>query len=279
MGGKRMQKLFFSALAAVVVLMGGIASGQELGNPAKLIGKGEIDVGVQGVMNIKQSYSNYDLNRTFSNGMASTSRNGADFYDDAFYMATITYGLFDKLNIFARLGVANGGEWKDYHPGNNWKADLGTNFVWAVGAKLDALKMDNGFGIIMAGQYLRYDDRDVSDWRSEETGQSAGQLGWNTNDTIDFWQADFVVTAKWTLGMFTPYVGAGYSWYRVNYEGEWTHQDPRIGWIKYDSIFDNDQPFSGLLGFDVDIGDHIKINAQGTFVSRTAVTLGMSYCF
>ena len=194
-------------------------------------------------------------------------------------MATITYGLFDRLNVFARLGLADGGDWLDYQPGNNWKAKLDSNFVWALGAKFDAIKLNNGFGMIMGAQYLRYDNRKVSDWKSEETGQSAGQLGWNTNDSIDYWQADFVLTAQWTFGAFTPYVGAGYSWYKVNHNGDWTNSDSRIGWIKYDSSFENSNPFSGLVGFDVDLGDHFKINAQGTFVSRTAVSLGLSYCF
>ncbi len=263
----------------ILVLVGGTAFAQELGNPAKLIGKGQFDVGLQGVLNVKQSFSDYTLYRTFSNGTHNSSRVGADFENDAFYMATVTYGLLDRLNVFARLGLANGGEWKDYQAGNNWKANLESNFVWALGAKFDALKLDSGFGVTLAGQYLRYDDRDVKDWRSQETGESAGQLGWNTNDSIDYWQADFVLTTHWTFGMFTPYVGAGYSWYKVNFNGEWTHQNPQIGWIKYDSTFENNNTFSGLVGFDVDLGDHFKINAQGTFISRTAVTLGISYCF
>jgi len=274
-----MKKVFVFALAAFLIFTGGFALAQELGNPAKLIKKGQIDVGVEGVYNVKQSFSNYRLNRSFSNGTSDSSRVGADFEDDAFYMATITYGLFDRLNLFARLGLADGGEWKDYQAGNNWKANLESNFVWALGAKFDALTLDNGFGVIMAGQYTRYDNRKVDEWTSQQTGQSAGQLGWNTNDTIDFWQADFVVTTYWTFGAFTPYVGAGYSYYKVNYDGEWTHSDPRVGWIKYDSSFQNSDNFTGLVGFDIDLGEHFKINAQGSFVSRTAVSLGLSYCF
>ncbi len=266
-------------VAFFVILAVGSAFAQQLGNPAKLIGQGQIDVGVEGVLNTKQRFSDYRLNRTYSDGTTDSSRVGADFENDAFYMATVTYGIFDRVNVFARLGVADGGDWKDYQAGNNWKASLESNFVWALGAKVDALKLDNGFAVTLAGQYLRYDDRDVKDWRSQETGQSASQLGWNTNDSIDYWQADFVLTTRMTFGMFTPYVGAGYSYYRVDYDGQWTHRDPRIGWIEYSSNFENDQPFSGLVGLDVDLGDHFKINAQGTFISRTAVGLGLSYCF
>lgn len=274
-----MKKRLALTLAAIVVFIAGTGFAQELGNPAKLIKKGQIDVGVEGTLVIKQSFSDYTLDRSYSNGTSDSSRVGADFENDAYYMATVTYGVLDRVNVFARLGLADGGEWLDYQAGNNWKGNLESNFVWALGAKFDAIQTDNGFGMVMAAQYLRYDDRKVNDWKNQETGQSAGQLGWNTNGSIDYWQADFVLTAKWTLGAFTPYVGGGYSWSNVNYNGEWTNSDPQIGWIKYDSSFENSNKFSGLVGFDVDLGEHFKINAQGTFISRTAVSLGLSYCF
>jgi len=274
-----MKRLFAFMLVAVVMFTGSAVFAQMLGNPAKLIEKGQIDVGVEGVLNTKQSFSDYTLSRSYSNGTSDSSRVGADFENDALYMATITYGVLDRINVFARLGLADGGDWLDYQPGNNWKGKLESNFVWALGAKFDALKLDNGFGVVMGAQYLRYDDRKVKDWSSQETGQSAGQLGWNTDDTIDYWQADFVLTTHWTIGAFTPYVGGGISYSKVNYNGQWTNNDPRIGWIKYDSSFENSNKFSGLVGFDVDLGDHFKINAQGTFISRTAVSLGLSYCF
>ena len=274
-----MKRLFAFALIAVAMFTGSAVFAQMLGNPAKPIKKGQIDVGVEGVLTTKQSFSDYRLNKSYSNGKSDSSKVGTDFENDAFYMATITYGVLNRFNVFARLGLADGGDWLDYQSGNNWKGKLESNFVWALGAKFDAINLDNGFGVVMGAQYLRYDDRKVKDWQSQKFGQSASQLGWNTDDTIDYWQADFVLSTHWTLGAFTPYVGAGYSWSKVNHSGQWTtNKDPRNGWIKYESTFDSDK-FSGLVGLDVALGDHFKVNVQGTFVSRTAVSLGLSYCF
>ena len=59
-----MKRVFVLVLAAFMVFTGGLAFAQELGNSAKLIEKGKIDVGFQGVLNVKQSFSNYNLNRT-----------------------------------------------------------------------------------------------------------------------------------------------------------------------------------------------------------------------
>jgi len=271
-----MKRLLAFTLSAIVVFIAGAASAQELGNPAKLIKKGQIDVGLQGTLIIKQSFADYDLNRAYSNGTHDTERKSADFEDDGFYMATITYGIIDEINVFASLGLADGGKWIDHQAGNDWKGDLESQFVWAVGAKVKALEIDNGFGVEVGGQYLRYDNREVKNWRKQETGQTASQLGWNTNDKFDYWQADFVLNTYWTIGAFTPYVGAGLSFSNVNFKGRWTNQN---GWVGYDSSFDNENKFSALVGLDLDLGDHFKVNLQGTFISRTAVTLGISYCF
>jgi hypothetical protein len=37
--------------------------------------------------------------------------------------------------------------------------------------------------------------------------------------------------------------------------------------------------FTCLVGLDVDLGINFKANVQGTFVSSTALTLDITYCF
>jgi len=279
LGGESMKNLLAFTLVAIVVFIAGAASAQELGNPAKLIKKGQIDVGLQGTLIIKQRFEDYDVQRTYSNGTHNSSRKNADFEDDGFYMATITYGLIDRINVFARLGLATGGKWVDHQSGNDWKGDLESQFVWAVGAKVKGFELENGFGVDIGAQYLRYDNRKVKNWQDQQTGLSASNYGWSTEDKVDYWQMDFVVNAHWSLGIFTPYLGAGVSLSEVNSTGRWTNQTPAFGWIDYDSSFENDNKFSALVGLDLDLGDHFKANLQGTFVSRTSVTLGISYCF
>jgi len=112
-----------------------------------------------------------------------------------------------------------------------------------------------------------------------ETGQTAAEIGWATDNKIDYWQLDVVTNAYWILGAFTPYAGAGYSYSQVDFSGRWTHEDPANGWVDYDASFSNENKFTALVGMDVDLGKNFKVNIQGTFVSRTALTLGISYCF
>ena len=126
---------------------------------------------------------------------------------------------------------------------------------------------------------MRYDNRKVKNWRSLETGETAGDLGWSTNDKFDYQQLDVMANAYWTLGAFTPYVGAGYTYYHVDFSGRWTNNIPLYGRINYDASFSNQNNFTALVGLDVDLGMNFKANIQGTFVSSTALTLGISYCF
>jgi len=267
------------AVASVFLFSGGVAFAGELGNPAQFIQQGRFDVGFEWNSVFKQEFDNYDLKRTYSDGYQNESRKQADFENDQYYMATVTYGILDRINVFARLGMVDGGKWVDYEAGNNWKGDLDSNFVWAIGAKGKVYQFDNGLGFGLAAQYMRYDDRKVRDWRSMETGESANDLGWTTDDRIDFWQLDVMAHAYWTIGAFTPYVGAGYTYYDASFSGKWTHASAYYGWVDYDASFNNENNFTAIIGLDMDLGMNFKANIQGTFVSSTALTIGISYCF
>jgi outer membrane protein W len=266
-------------LASFFVFPGSAALAGELGNPAQLIRQGQFDVGFQWNSMFKQGFEDYDLKRSYSDGYKDRSRKGADFENDQYYMATVTYGILDRINVFARLGMVDGGKWLDYEAGNSWKGNLDSNFVWAIGAKGKVYEFDNGLGFGLAAQYMRYDDRKVKNWRSLDTGETAGDLGWATDDRIDYWQLDVMANAYWTIGAFTPYVGAGYTYYDASFSGKWTHASSYYGWIDYDASFSNENNFTALIGLDVDLGMNFKANIQGTFVSSTALTIGVSYCF
>ncbi len=266
-------------LAVVFVLTGGLAYAQQLGNPAMLLNQGQFDVGFQWNSMFKQRFEDYDLKRTYWDGYQDSGKKGADFESDQYYMATVTYGIIDQINVFVRLGLVDGGKWLDYEPGNNWKGDLESNFVWAIGAKGKLVEFDNGLRFGLAAQYLRYDDRKVKNWRCTDTGETAGDLGWTTNDKLDYWQLDVMANAYWKIGAFTPYVGAGYTYYHVGFNGRWTNKMPYYGWVSYDASFSNQNNFTALMGLDADLGFGFKATIQGAFVSSTALTVGISYCF
>ena len=115
-------------LISLFVFSGGVASAQELGNPAMLIKEGQFDVGFQWTPMFKQGFEDYDLKRTYSDGTKNTEQKGADFENDQYYMATLTYGIIDQINVFARLGMVDGGKWLNYQPGNKLEGRLREQF-------------------------------------------------------------------------------------------------------------------------------------------------------
>jgi len=126
--------------------------------------QGQFDVGFQWSSTLKQGFEDYDLKRTYSDRIPKPPvRKGADFKNDKYYMATVTYGIIDQINVFAKLGMVDGGKWLDYQAGNSWKGDLDSNFVWAIGAKGKVYEFGNGPGFGLAAQYMRYDNRKVKD--------------------------------------------------------------------------------------------------------------------
>ena len=266
-------------MSLLLFLTVGSASAQQLGSIGHLVKQGEVNIGFQFADLFKQQFEDYNLKRTYSDGETSTSKKGTDFEDDKYFMATFTYGIIDQINIFARVGMVNGGKFMDYQDYNDWKGSLESNFVWSIGAKGRIFEFDNGLGFCVTAQYTRYDDREINNWKSVDTGESAEDLGWTSDDSIDYWQVDAIATAYWDLEAFTPYVGAGYTYYKVDFNGKWTHDQPDYGWIKYDSSFENDDKFTALIGLDVDLRKNIKANIQGTFVSSTAFTAGLSFSF
>ncbi len=266
-------------LVFLLALPGSVAFAQELGNPAKLIQKGQFAVGIQGNWVFKQAFEDYDLKKTYPGGYKKTDRQGSDFEGDQYYMATITYGLIDCINLFCKLGIVDGGKWTDTEPGDYWKADLASAFVWAIGAKGKIYEFANGIGLAAGAQYLRYDNRTVKNWRSLTYGKTAAEFHWLTDDQMDYWQVDAIANVYWTLGRFTPYVGAGYSYYNVDYKGRWNLEVPPYGWVDYKGSLSNENNFTALVGVDVNVWKNLKANIEGTFVSRSALTIGVSYSF
>ena len=138
-------------MSVVCVLLANGTLAAELGNPAQLTKKGQFDVGFQWTSAFNQGFEDYDLHRAYSDGATDTARKEADFENDQYYAATVIYGILDQLNVFAILGMVDGGKWLDYESGNVWKGNLDSQFVWSVGAKGRVYEFGNGLGFGLAG--------------------------------------------------------------------------------------------------------------------------------
>jgi len=68
----------------------------------------------------------------------------------------------------------------------------------------------------------------------------------------------------------------GYTYSDVDFSGRWANEIAYYGQVNYDASFSNQNKFTTLAWVDMDSGMNFKANIQGTFVSSTAPTLGIS---
>lgn len=257
------------------------ASAQDMGSgPATFIKQGKFHVGLNGGFVFKRQYKDYDLSRDFSTGQSDQEAKEAKMTDDFWTMVNFTYGLTDWLNLTAGLGYAGGGKWHetDIGTGDEWRAKLKGALVWGGGLKADLWQHESGFGLAAGASYHRYDNRDLHDWENTTQGYSASDY-WSTDDQIDFWQVDVNLVAYWRYQNFTPYVGAGWSYYRFNLSGRWTLTDDESQYIDYDGASTNNVPVSALVGFDFQIAPNMSAGLRAVLASRSEIWFGVGYQF
>jgi hypothetical protein len=181
-------------------------------------------------------------------------------------MLKTSYGVFDNLDVYIRLGVAtNGkGEDKEYVSGvydgmDSYKYK--NAFAYGFGLK-GTHPLKDGWLIGMDLQYLRHKNSSTETW-TDAAGNADTTSG---RATIQEWQVAPYAAKK--LGNFIPYLGCKYSDLRVNYK------EPDF-WEKYKA----DDNVGVFVGTDYKIGNHWKVNLEGRFVDETAMSFGATYKF
>ncbi|MBP7297456.1 MAG: hypothetical protein KBB56_15460 [Acidobacteria bacterium] len=254
------------------------AAAQDVGNPVRLVPKGHLGVGLQAGFIFLQDFEHYELVRTYWDGSTATDVKDAKFEDDEQFLVTLALGLHDRVNVNAGLGMTGRGRWLSEEAGvNDWEGTVGRRFLWYAGGKALLWKHAAGPELIAAVKYLRYTSRDVGNWVYAPDGSSAEALGWETDDTITYWQASASGILAWPVGRFAPYVGLGYCHSHFDLDGLWVYAPyPEIT-VAYDGRTTREKNLAVLPGVEVDLGDGWSFTVQGMFVSETSISAGVSY--
>lgn len=250
--------------------------------PAFMLPKGQMVISLDGTWLAEQKFKRQDSYRyTNSFGSDMTITNPIwDFKikNDQFYMLRFTYGVTDWLNAYVRAGVVTGGKLKDtrYSTFYGFESDtqkLKSDFVWGLGLKGRVWQFGpKGGGIVMAAQYLRYDNRKLD----YEGGDMAGYI---TSDAsrIDYWQVDASALFYWPFKIVTPYAGAAYTYSEAKYHLTWVYNDN--SWEGADFTLKDKNNFMPIVGLFFPLGHHFSLDLKGEFVARTAGTLSLNYSF
>lgn len=196
-------------------------------------------------------------------------------------MLKISYGLFDGLDIYGKVGVADfkikdgiSGSWIDEPAGEegllggSFAVNSKTALVYGGGIKGN-LKLGKNWLIGADVQYLRHKKKvsgpvliyDIADPASQLIADMDGKM------TVQEWH--FAPYMARRLGNFTPYLGVKYSDLRM-----------KLKYADNDSDKFNAKDKIGVfLGTDYKLGKHFRLNLEGRFVDETAVSAGISYRF
>ena len=274
------------ALILLIMMAGMLAApalADDLGNPAQLLQPGHSNFGVSGDYIILQRFKDVGVDSRSTTTGESYQYLSENMKEQSQFMATATYGVLDWLNIFGRFGVIDGGKLTTHNlsTGAEWQGRYYNDFVWAAGAKALLWEAPGPFGpgFMITGQYLRYDDRKVSEWKQTSGPTYDAESLYYVQDEIKYyWQTDVVATAYWTCRQFKPYVGAGVSYSEAKFTGSWTN-NAGTSRTDYDYYVRNNDVLLTLVGCDVNLGCNFKLNLQADFIARDQVSLGLSYNF
>lgn len=270
------------AVVVLFVLCPVAAPAQSIGHPARMLKRGDFNIGLTAAYIIKTDLAEYDLHRTGSDGSSVTRRHKSEFENEAQVMAEAAFGLTNWLNVYGRLGTITDGRLSDNDndTGDKWQADLGTALVWQVGGRVSLYRFETGLNIVVDASYLRYDNRAVTGWNNQTQGYSVDDY-WNTDDSMAYQQFGARLMADWSYGRINLFGGVGYAYGRAEYRGRWeVSSDPsRYTSYNYESAMDLRTNITALAGFEARIVDSLIVGFSANFVSRTAVSLWVGYTF
>lgn len=273
-----MKRFLLFATAAWLLLGAGVARADMTCDPGAMPRQGRFGFAVQGAWIFSQDFKDFDAKISRGAAHYSVAAKDTKITDDRSFMAGVAYGLNDRVSLYAKLGVQDGGRFKF----SNWDADSGTwwsnkfklknVFAWALGVKIRAFESPGGLGALLSAQYQRYDDRKSGDMESLGHGVSLNDF------KADYWQADVAASLYKKLGALTIYAGLGYEHTELKISGY-----ANLGTIYANHIdfgdMNNQDSLNAFVGLGWRISDDFSLTLRGDFISRNAVSLGVGRAF
>ncbi len=187
----------------------------------------------------------------------------------------VSYGIFDAMDIYVKLGVADYDVKGDMlESGSKYAADkyaTDSDFLYGGGVKF-SYEIENNWIIGADLQYLTSKHKADAESVLIEGGVYSARY---TSTRISEWHIAPFIAKK--IGNFTPYLGGKYSDLRMKLKSP-SGVKPEAGWwdnVKYKA----DDNFGIFIGSDIVVNDIFVVNIEGRFIDETAMSLGVSYRF
>ncbi len=281
--GREMKLLIGLGILIIVLAVPLVVFAGTVGNPASVDTlKGA------GLFNLKGTKSvgietGADIEILFNRDIKGLKAGSAKFDGGQWYMAKIGLRLFDRIEPYVKLGVANlTAKYNATEMSNREvKLESDTAFAWGAGAKVLLWDFKQPKIKLVSDGFFRTADLDVD----------KGKLGGTTVSNIDKSRSKFAMTewqiallasteidmanAEMGISKIVPYGGVKYSDVRGHLQLVTTaNSEYRTGPIK---AKDN---VGIVIGTDlVGKNDSYSVNLEGRFIDETAMTVGLSVLF
>ena len=187
-------------------------------------------------------------------------------------LAKISYGLFDSMDVYLKLGAANYNFKGDVYVGDTKAVDENLSskdsFLYGAGFKI-AHEIKKGWIVGCDVQYLTT-DLDLN-FSAVNVNTGAVASAKYTNCRIQEWHVAPYIAGK--IANFTPYLGARYSDLRLDQKSP---NDPHR-WNNL--VFGAAYNVGVFTGMDWNLGESFKLNIEGRFIDETAMSVGLAYGF
>jgi len=186
--------------------------------------------------------------------------------------AKVSYGIFNTMDIYAKLGVANYDFKGDVFVGDAKRVEedlsTGNDFLYGGGLKF-AYEFKEGWIIGTDAQYLT--SAHNINFRAINKISGAVSIAKYTDCRIQEWQVAPYIAKK--IANFTPYVGVRYSDLRM------TQARPNDSKRWDNLVFNADCNVGVFTGLDLDFAKNFTLNIEGRFVDETAINVSAGYRF
>ena len=184
----------------------------------------------------------------------------------------LSYGLFDIMDVYTKLGIAEYGLKGDVYVGDvkHVQENLsGANaFLYGGGLRL-AKELKEGWTIGFDMQYLT--SANDLDFRAVNIISGATSIAKYTDCRMQEWHVAPYLAKK--MANFTPYFGAKYSELRL------TQAEPNDPKRWNNLVFNADSNVGVFTGIDWNFVKNFTLNIEGRFVDETAISIGTEYRF
>ncbi|MFH1848029.1 MAG: hypothetical protein ABH825_02280 [Candidatus Omnitrophota bacterium] len=241
----------------------------------------------EGIFSLKQDKNSsirggLDFEFLLNRNLAANASTNLELTSGRSYMARISYSLFDRIEPYFKLGIAQYDvKWTE--SGRDIEIESDEQYAWALGLKTLILNLESPKMKLIADGFYRMAALEPSEGRVDGSLVSVDSA--KSVFTITEWQIALALATEIDIGggprgeflgvsKMMPYIGAKYS--DIGGRIRATISDA----VYYNpGIIESDNNYGCFVGCDFIGPNSVVLNVEGRFVDENAITVGLAAQF